>query len=547
MKAPATVLLLAAAAAAAEGDPPPAPPAPPPPSPDAAPPSSTDGDLGALADAVAKEVEALRGLQFKTPVARRTKPREAVVEEFRPKKRRASKGPSGQSRALRFFGYLEAEKPSAPGKPETLPDAAETEAHFRAESVGGYYSSRDKVFTLVEGDGGSLNRMIVFHELVHALEDQHYDFRATEKPLRDADRTDRWRAYRALVEGSAQLHTDRWVDREPGRRKEIFQDIMSRQLRKPPADGAKPDEKPTEPRTEKPAEKPAETPADEPAEKRAEGEAPKPPKPRGPKPPATPPVYLAIREQMFPYHNGRLFLEAVLGADDPPGGVDPLARLFAQPPASSEQVLHPEKYLDPPDLPREVVLPDLAPILGEGWESVAEDTEGELGLGIALNRWLYGKVAARQFLAVLKAPPDGFKKPEDLMNTAVEFRGTSGASTNGWDGDRWALWVNGDRECMAWVLVFDSEKDAAECAEGFAKAFKHKYKGAVRGEDGVWTGAVEGSTAVVAAGDRLVVVERCPPEALAKAIEALRAAVVERDPRDAIPALPAPSHPSETK
>ena len=72
--------------------------------------------------------------------------------------------------------------------------------------------------------------LIVFHELVHALEDQHYDFRATEKPLRDADRTDRWRAYRALVEGSAQLHTDLWVDREPGRRKEIFKDILDRQF-----------------------------------------------------------------------------------------------------------------------------------------------------------------------------------------------------------------------------------------------------------------------------------------------------------------------------
>ncbi|HEU4395311.1 MAG TPA: hypothetical protein VFS92_07070 [Planctomycetota bacterium] len=530
MKAPATVLLLAAAAAAAEGDPPP-PPAPPQPAGDPAPPASSDGELGALADAVAKEVEALRGLRFKTPVARRTKAREAVVDEFRPKRRRPSKGPSGQSRALRFFGYIEAEKPSAPGQPETLPDAAETEARFRAESVGGYYSSRDKVFTLVDGDGGSLNRMIVFHELIHALEDQHYDFRATEKPLRDADRTDRWRAYRALVEGSAQLHTDRWVDGEPGRRKEIFQDILLRRGRTPP-----------KPKDEaKPADPPAGQPAGPQAEKPAEGEA-APPKPRAPKPPSAPPVYLAIREQMFPYHNGRLFLEAVLGADDPPlEGVDPLARLFAAPPASSEQVLHPEKYLDPPDLPREIVLPDLAPILGEGWEHVAEDTEGELGLGIALNRWLYGKLASRQFLAVLKPPPDGFKKPEDLMNTAVEFRGTSGASTNGWDGDRWALWVNGDRECMAWVLVFDSERDAAECAEGFAKAFKHKYKGAVRGEDGVWTGAGEGSTAVVAAGDRLVVVERCPPEALPKVLDALRAAVVERDPRDAIPAPPPPA------
>ena len=63
---------------------------------------------------------------------------------------------------------------------------------------------------------------------------------------------------------------------------------------------------------------------------------------------------------MFPYHNGRLFLEAVLGALDPPAaGEDALARIFSAPPASSEQVLHPEKYVDPPDLPREIEIPDL--------------------------------------------------------------------------------------------------------------------------------------------------------------------------------------------
>jgi hypothetical protein len=248
---------------------------------------------------------------------------------------------------------------------------------------------------------------------------------------------------------------------------------------------------------------------------------------------------------MFPYHNGRLFLEAVLSALDPPAaGEDRLARIFAAPPASSEQVLHPEKYVDPPDLPREVEIPDLQPLLGEGWERVSEDTEGELGLGIALNRWLYGKVAARQFMAVLKAPPEGFKKPEDLMNAAVEFRGTSGAASAGWDGDRWALYANGDRECLAWVLVFDSPKDALECEQGFAKAFKHKYRGVERREDGVWPGTQGGDTAVVVDGERVIVAERFPPELLKVVVDALRGAAVERDPRDAIPEIPPAAAPA---
>jgi len=467
-------------------------------------------DLDALADEMCAAVESFRGIRFRAPVERRTRPREAVIEEFRPKvRKRSGKGPSGETRALRFFGLLESKAPAA-----EVPDAAETEARFRAEFVGGYYSARDRVFTLVEGDGGSLNRMIVFHELVHALEDQHYDFRAVEKPLQAAGRTDRHRAFRALVEGSAQYHTDRWVDAEPGRRTKVLQEILVRQKEKKPP--------PPAPGGGKKEEEPPESPPRAPGDRR---------------PPDDGPVYLMIREVMFPYHNGSLFLEQVLAALPAVAeGTDPLARLFADPPASTEQVLHPEKYLGAPDLPREVVLPDLAPALGEGWERTSEDTLGELGTGIAMNRWLYPREPAVQLAAVLRPRPGGFTKLEDLMSTAVIFRGTSGESSAGWDGDRWALYANGERECLAWVLLFDGERDAAEFAEGYAKVLKHKYKGAPRGEDGTWTATEGGSTAVVAAGDRVVVAERVPPEALAAVIEALKGAAVERDPRDALPA-----------
>jgi hypothetical protein len=140
---------------------------------------------------------------------------------------------------------------------------------------------------------------------------------------------------------------------------------------------------------------------------------------------------------------------------------------------------------------------------------------------------------------VLRPPAGGFTKPEDLMNTPVVFRGTSGTVTQGWDGDRLALYSSGDRDCLAWVLLFDSDADAAEFVQGYAKVLKHKYKGAPQGSDGVWTGTGGGSTAVVAHGDRAVVAERVPPEVLGRVLEALKGAVVERDPRDSVPAAAA--------
>jgi hypothetical protein len=533
----AAVLLAAAVAGAREEPAPPAPPA-----------AAVPTDIDALADEMTAAVESVRGLRFRSPVERRTRPRSAVIEEFRPRSRkRKGRGPSGETRALRFFGLLESKAP--PGKAgDDGPDASETEARFRAESVGGYYSARDKVFTLVEGDGGSLNRMIVFHELIHALEDQHYDYRGAEKPLGEAGRSDRVRAYRALVEGSAQYHTDLWVDAEPGRRSKVMEEVMVREGWKGPSRKAAPDPTGATPDPDPPAgagDPPAGGDGDEggggDGGEDGNGDPESPPRSPGDRPsPDDQPAYLMIREVMFPYHNGKLFLESVLAAlpaVEP--GTDPLARLFADPPASSEQILHPEKYVGAPDLPREVLLPDLGPILGEGWTKAAEDTQGELGTGIAMNRWLYPKATPLQLMAVLRPPPGGFRKIEDLMNTPMIFRGTSGTATEGWDGDRWGLWSNGEREALGWVLLFDSERDAGEFAEGYAKVLRRKYRGSVRGEDGVWTGTGGGSTAVAVAGDRVVVAERVPPGSLSAVVEELRAAAVERDPRDAVPAAAA--------
>jgi len=82
----------------------------------------------------------------------------------------------------------------------------------------------------------------------------------------------------------------------------------------------------------------------------------------------------------FPYRDGTEFVSMLYQA----GGWNAVNAAFKQPPRSSEQILHPERYYAG-DMPIAVTLPDLRI---DGWHVVAEDTLGELYLRIYLERFI---------------------------------------------------------------------------------------------------------------------------------------------------------------
>jgi hypothetical protein len=92
----------------------------------------------------------------------------------------------------------------------------------------------------------------------------------------------------------------------------------------------------------------------------------------------------------FPYNEGAAFVTAIYEQ----GGWPAVARAFANPPRSTEQVLHPEAYFDG-DEPVNIELPDLSARLGSGWRVVAEDTLGELYLRIYLEGGIDMDLAVR--------------------------------------------------------------------------------------------------------------------------------------------------------
>lgn len=126
----------------------------------------------------------------------------------------------------------------------------------------------------------------------------------------------------------------------------------------------------------------------------------------------------------FPYIVGPTFAEAIIDS----GGQAALDRAFTEPPLSSEHLIHPETFFREDD-PKEVDAPK-----PEG-EEVDHGVLGELGLLLILERAL----------------------GRDDALTAAE----------GWGGDRYTAWKDGDRYCVRARIIADSAGDAREMMDAF--------------------------------------------------------------------------------
>ena len=137
----------------------------------------------------------------------------------------------------------------------------------------------------------------------------------------------------------------------------------------------------------------------------------------------------------FPYTAGPGFVVTLFRVTN---SWNPVNEAYARPPASTEHILHPEKYLAEEE-PIVVEVPALAGALGEGWEPVWESTLGEFFLFAYLETWT---------------------EPQDAV-TAAE----------GWGGDRYTLLRNPEGDnLLAWILEWDTPQDAVEFFDTFRDA-----------------------------------------------------------------------------
>lgn len=140
----------------------------------------------------------------------------------------------------------------------------------------------------------------------------------------------------------------------------------------------------------------------------------------------------------FPYEKGLAFVERLYDQ----GGWEAINQAYANPPVSTEQILHPERY--PHDKPRKVDLPDLPQLLGEGWEPVVEyNALGELWIYLVLR---YGQ------------------EPNWRLRKAV-----AQDAAEGWGGDAYAIYRHPQTEET--VFFMDIRWDTPQDGEEFGDAF----------------------------------------------------------------------------
>jgi hypothetical protein len=122
-------------------------------------------------------------------------------------------------------------------------------------------------------------------------------------------------------------------------------------------------------------------------------------------------------------------------------------RLFENPPQSTAQILHPEKY-QAGIAPVAVALPDLAAALGAGWQELDQDVLGEIDHRILIAQYLDRDIAER--------------------------------AADGWAGDRFALLGRGDQTAVAVSTRWDTLADVREWLAAYREALQARYGASLR-------------------------------------------------------------------
>lgn len=271
---------------------------------------------------IEKQTTEIRGLEFKHPVDYQVLNRKQIKDTMA--------GKLAEVFSEKEFRQM-ADAMAAVGLIPPKYPLREKYIDLLSEQVAAFYDQHQHKLFMYEDASleNAQNRVVLAHELTHALQDQHFGL--SRLPLELKSNDDRAEAASALVEGDATLVMSEFMLKNMS--KQMFKDSMvasftqnMRQLE-------------------------------------------------------TAPRYL--REMLvFPYLRGQEFCAALYGR----GGYDAVSKAYAHPPSSTTQILHPEKYLaNPPEEPiaiewKEPKAKDHAP--------TADNVVGEMGTRILFTEWL---------------------------------------------------------------------------------------------------------------------------------------------------------------
>lgn len=252
-------------------------------------------------------------------------------------------------------------------------------AAVEADGIVGFYDPKVTRLFVRGVDPTPFVRQVLVHELTHALDDQHFKL---DRPALDNRNDESSESFRVLVEGSAVTVEQRFVASLTEAERQQASDEESA------AGGSARDTIPD----------------------------------------------VVARLLSYPYVVGPRLVDALIQD----GGEPRLEQALLNPPVTSEQTLHPDKFL-----------------AGEGAIPVAKPApEGKV-----VDRGVLGEVA---LLLIL----------EEVLPTPVARKAAAG-----WGGDQYVAWSSAGKTCLKWAISMDTPTDTAELVSGL-RAWEGKNPGA---------------------------------------------------------------------
>jgi len=277
----------------------------------------TDADFIAAADEVVGQMSQITGLKLLTPLKKSLRSREEirayVIKQMNEEKNPAER--YADERSAEAFGLL----------PKGF-DLDTFMVNVLTEQVEGLYDPKNREFYIADWSPLADQRMVMAHELTHALQDQHFQIEAwvrAARPNEDAEL-----ARDAVLEGSAMAAMVDYLMLGTGRSLKDLPDFDPGMLI---GDlGSTPTLKDAPP---------------------------------------------FLKDALiFPYIGGLNFSAAVMRNS----GWSALSGVFQKPPVSTQQILHPALYRTG-KTPANVALPRLEKLLGDNWSKLDENIMGEFG------------------------------------------------------------------------------------------------------------------------------------------------------------------------